>query len=256
MRDGVVVMLDALGFKGIWKPGPGETEEQRATQVLQRMKRLRQAVKRFKSPEAPEGVVAIECECISDTIVVGVWPNMEKVIAPVGMVVALSITSLLCDRSAREAPPLAYRGAVAVGGFDMEDGFFLGPAVDEAAGHMEQAEGAFVWLGPSALSFVQQIKQVVGVMAPAYAVPLKGGASFDTFAVTPWMSQDLGDQAKIAQTLLDTFDRPELSVQIKRQNTAKFLNMALAKSHACMSRPHVPGELKRPTPPENVPVVA
>ena len=46
--------------------------------------------------------------------------------------------------------PVAYRGAVSVGYFAIEDNFILGPAVDEAAGLMEVADAAVVWLTPSA----------------------------------------------------------------------------------------------------------
>ena len=55
----------------------------------------------------------------------------------------------------QEAPALAYRGCIAFGEFDMEEGFVIGGAVDEAAEHMEKAEGAFIWCAPSALDWIE-----------------------------------------------------------------------------------------------------
>ncbi len=245
-------MMDALGFKGIWKPDPGETEDGRSKSILERMKELRREAKTFKMPEERQGPFVVECECISDTIVVGVWPDKEKTPPELALPTAITVTAALCERSARRSPPLAYRGAIAFGRFAMAETFILGPAVDEAAGNMELAEGAFVWLTPSAVKFAGGIGQS---LAPRFPVPLKGGGSFETDVVRPWLARDLGQQAATAQAMLDAFKGPDLSVQIKRQNTARFYNMALAQNFAFLSDPRTPAMLKTAPLPEAAPVV-
>jgi hypothetical protein len=252
MREGVVVMMDALGFKGIWKPETGETEDEQSRLVLERMRQLRERTKYFKASQGP---FAIKCECISDSIVLGVWPDTDQIPAETALSTAIVTTSMLCQWSAGQQRPLAYRGAVACGRFEMEDGFILGPAVDDAAENMGAAEGAFIWLTPSALKFARAINLAVEVVAPTFAVPLKGGVAFETNVVKPWFENDLGMQARTSQTILDTFDKPELSVQIKRQNTAKFYNLALARSHAFLSDPRTPAMLKTAPVPEGAPLV-
>jgi hypothetical protein len=135
---------------------------------------------------------------------------------------ATVITAALAVR-----PHLAYRGCVTCGDFEMDGPFLLGPAIDEAASHHETAEGAFVWLTPRARAVFETIEKAREAQAPVapYAVPLKGGATFDTWAVSPFSSVDApSKRGELAATLLATFDKdPSVAVQIKRQNTARFL---------------------------------
>jgi hypothetical protein len=253
MREGVVVMLDALGYKGIWKPDSGETEEARETLIISKMKRLRQAARQFRTNPRERTAFDIECECISDTIVLGVWVKEDRATNWLALAAAVSTTSALCSTSAMLPPAFAYRGAVAFGRFLIEDGFVLGPAIDDAAENMEQAEGAFIWLTDSALPLARYFD--IETVAPAYSVPLKNGRTVQTFAIVPWVDQDIESQARTAQGLLNRFNRPDPSVQLKRENTAHFYNHALMQWHAALSIPREPWELRRPKPPPTVPVV-
>jgi len=57
--------------------------------------------------------------------------------------------STFIDEAAHPPVPLAYRGAIAVGQFALDSHFCIGPAVDEAAGAMDLADAALVWLTPA-----------------------------------------------------------------------------------------------------------
>jgi hypothetical protein len=226
MREGFVVMLDALGYKGIWRARQGESEEQRAKTVIEKMKELRKQATRLNRVNAGSAV-DLKCECISDTIVIGFSQEPSSTGSASLLILGAFIASFF-DAALRSPPPLAYRGAVSYGRFEMDDGFVVGPAIDDAAEHMELAEGAFVWATPSALERLAAESEI----AFKYDVPLKGGISFETLAFAPWamVSSDLKDITEQAEILLATFNRSDLSVQVKRQNTRRFLNHALKEA--------------------------
>jgi len=222
-------MMDALGFKGIWRRSPGEPD--RAEAVLAKMKRLRAVTQNVRIEKGTDGPVAMRCECISDTIVLGLWPNSPPATPQVPFIFASQFIRVLCQEALREPPVLAYRGAVAYGRFEMEDGFVIGPAVDEAAESMELADGAFIWFTPSALARVEDGVSG-GLFAHKYAVPFKGGATFETFVLVPWLPGSADRGAEAARALLETFDSRSLSVAIKRQNTKRFFDAAIADARA------------------------
>jgi hypothetical protein len=54
------------------------------------------------------------------------------------------------DLFIKDDPPLVLRGCISYGEHMSEGNFIAGPAVDDAAEYMNVAEGAFIWLHPSA----------------------------------------------------------------------------------------------------------
>jgi hypothetical protein len=149
--------------------------------------------------------------------------------------IACKLASAIVAMGARTEPSLAYRGCISFGDFEVRDRFLVGPAVDEAAAANNLAQGAFVWLLPSA-------REVFGLYAepsaahPDYVrtyspfeVPLKGGETYDTFAVSPYILADTeAARDEITSRILLTFSGG-LDVQLKKQHTRRFLDVCRAR---------------------------
>jgi hypothetical protein len=235
MRKGVVGIMDALGFKGIWKrlgvpatlsmlrhvkdAGAAQTQ---FTNELSRMLWQRIAA------DAREPSFALRV--VSDTIIVAAqgWddalPNPRSH-AEYFLAQVVGICRECLSVAAKEPEPVSFRGCIAVGDVCIQDDFVLGDAVDEAAQWHEQAEAALVWLAPSALrmSTAENPFNLLGWQLLRWNVPLKGGCSYETFAVNPHpLDQD------VEQRLLQSFgDRVE--VNAKKQHTRRFLEAARAQ---------------------------
>lgn len=147
---------------------------------------------------------------------------------------------------AKAETPLVFRGAVAVGKLvaqwdgsdpDGDDGnvMMVGPAVDEAAEYMNQPEGSFVVMTPSALEYVrppgQQGESVPKYEILPYTVPIKLGRTFETYALSPFV--DTGDPEEI-RAIRDGHERvmssSRVDVTIKRQHTRTFLDFAASEA--------------------------
>jgi hypothetical protein len=115
---------------------------------------------------------------LSDPIVVSMsleegHPNREAM----SVVYLCDVVSWILERSLRASVPLAYRGAVAVGEYEVSPHFVIGPAIDEAADAHERAQGAIVWLMPSARAQVAERlhPQPTNTHLVRFDVPLRGG---------------------------------------------------------------------------------
>ena len=137
MKSGVVAMLDALGFKGIWD------REDPAAVVAQ-----------LHSAQAHEGQFDLhgfdaQFAFLSDTVVIacgfGDRPPIEALYYVCFRVGYFLESMLTCER-----PRLAYRGAIAAGKYLIDGTVILGEAIDNAAVSEKQAAGPVVWLTESA----------------------------------------------------------------------------------------------------------
>lgn len=237
---GAVVMMDALGFKGIWK-----THSPSA--VLDRMHLIERSVRRLES--LPSANVARELgfrmviTFLSDTVVIACSdtqrPEATVCLATAAAGFAMHAGATDTEEGRTWDVPLAYRGAIAHGRFHVEDRFLLGPAVDEAAEAMNRPEGAFVYLTESARDLYRDYGP--RPVATRWPVPLKAepGASapgalsairtFDTWVVSPFAHDAAGpdDTWDIGRLILSTFDRDKTpGVRQKRDNTEAFLRRA------------------------------
>jgi hypothetical protein len=135
--------------------------------------------------------------------------------------------------------PVAYRGVVSVGHFSIEGNFMLGPAVDEAAGLMELADGAFVWLAPSAggLSHILRPRENDrwDDLISSGDVPLKDGRSLSAELLNPFAGLPTEKAKKMRRGLLDSMKSSRLDVIIKRQNTRRFFQ-AVARAARLVER--------------------
>lgn len=224
MNTGALVMLDALGFKGIWK-------RESAGDVITKLHRLKAAAVDAVNEhgEAMRDLVAtdINVEFLSDTIVLGVSCGSK---VPLSLNAASHIAAQLIAHAAVERPAFALRGSVSCGEFLIDGNFIIGPAVDDAAKHMDSAEGAFVWLTPTARREMTDKRAKDTSVLHGYPVPMKGGGSYWTQTIMPFpIGSMLGGQPtldEIVRGIVGTFTADELSIEIKRQNTEKYLESA------------------------------
>lgn len=228
MQRGAVALLDALGFKGIWRRENGV----KPAQLVAKMRRALEAARDVHEAaiELPIAEIPghVRMHFLSDTIVAVVEPTKSS-----DRPSPLDEIEILCAGIAEfteymmiKPPELAYRGAIAFGDFLIDDPFILGPAVDEAAEAERLAEGAFVWLCPSALSQLGK-DQPAGTLE--YAVPMKGGQTFRTFVVPPvWIDPEVSAE-QIRRGLDNAFRMPasRIDVHIKHQNTVEMVNESL-----------------------------
>jgi len=241
-RFGAVALLDALGFKGIWKRFPPK-------QILHTLATIQREVEGLKEEESYMGVaLKLEAHFFSDTIAISASvPDgdqvdadtcgalLSRVAAGAGLAQAVAV----CFE-----PLLAYRGCIALGKLATHGSFVIGEAVDEAAQYMEQANAAVVWLSPQAAKrYVEQESLGRGQQAAIvnYDVPLRNGSSLATLAVNPiTQARRLSNLPRpenrraFVDMILASFDAPErvgtqppVEVMVKKQNTAAFLNHAL-----------------------------
>jgi hypothetical protein len=229
MRKGAIAMLDALGFKGVWKRRGIDDQHEL---VLEKLRRVQASLVQntafmnaFAQQLKPRREAKIESCLVSDTVVIGVSAVTEEFRDDPRNAMFLTCVAALASASAIQLgvalpePTLAYRGCIAFGRFEMDGAFYVGPAVDEAAESMEKANGPFVWLGPSAL-------EAVGGPANAglcealieWSVPLNGGATYDTLCVRtlPPITREWLDR------LFGSFPSAPLELAVKRQNAEKF----------------------------------
>ena len=225
-------MMDALGFKAASREHPGELLEKMHGLLKSAgwVENLGQRLNQDGFSEVPQVTF------LSDTIAIGLPIMVEARLQKTDIehaVHALSLASALAGSlilKAGLAPlPMAYRGCVSFGEYEMNETFILGPAVNDAAEHYELAECAAVWLTPTALTIWNEGAPLADestsrAMHPC-AIPLKSGAVFESVAVNPFYNHTLptaAERKSWIQSILSTFRGP-ISVHVKRQATAKLL---------------------------------
>lgn len=189
MRLGAVVLLDALGFKGIWNRFKPKV-------VLDQLKKLKREGLRLVGYDRA-GVLLLDktfehsVRCISDTIIVAVTirgsasPGYPDRLVHRAMLSAVLIASQLMDSALDGTPPLLFRGCMAAGRMNIDGDFMIGPAVDEAAGFFEQSDGPFFWMAPSALHIVDEYAEtffdrIEPIYMIRYPVPMKNRTTMST----------------------------------------------------------------------------
>lgn len=243
---GVVVILDALGFRGIWS-------REDARKVLSRMKSLRRAALRLQGRDR-SGVLVSDygfrhrVRCMSDTIVVTVvakGPKAPKRALYRAMLSASMIAGDIMFDALYGSPTLLFRGCIAAGEMKEDVDFLIGPAVDEAAERFEKADGPFLWMAPSALDINQRyadtyMDRIEPMIMLPYTVPLNDGSkikssTFSYFSLGYETDEKEGERrAETRRRLLEAFGRDPLtpSVSSKKQNTLLFLDHLEAIANA------------------------
>lgn len=164
---------------------------------------------------------------LSDTIVVACFDDgVHDGNALACVLLAAYLASGIMKYAASSPVPLAYRGTMALGEFTLAENFIVGPAVDEAAQQMNAADGAIVWLMPSAAHLLRETDLQDHVCF--HDVPLKGRSNYRTAVVSPFDDiASASDRRSAREAILRTFNRDSVDVEIKKQNTARFLDRCL-----------------------------
>jgi hypothetical protein len=235
LRPGAVAMIDALGFKGIWRP----EDDAAGPKVLRTLGFAKQAARGqmiwHSMFNVTGGAPVFDVRFLSDTVVVTAMfdahgahgtPTQRQVVTGLAWVVAAIIT-----QAAILDPPLAYRGCITAGKLLAEDAFFVGQAIDDAGDLMEAADAAVVWLAPSAESIFPDDQMTVEERSVLFRsdVPLKNGKAIAAQVVNPFAyATEESDYEALQHRLLATFerDRNRLDVTIKRQQTQRLLSRA------------------------------
>jgi len=181
LQLGCVAFLDILGFKGIWN-------REKAGAVLDKMRQIKRTGKGLQGSDRSGVLVSDDgfdhrVKCVSDTILVSVVPRGRRCKERM-LYKAMFSTAWIAGWIIREAldgaMPLLLRGCMSVGWLRLEGDFMIGPAVDDAAGLFEEADGPFFWMSPTALTLNDEFAETFhdriepGLMV-RYPVPLKRG---------------------------------------------------------------------------------
>lgn len=228
MQQGAVVLMDALGFKGIWERHPAE-------QVLGKLSALREIHyvdrKVLNRLGHPVGIHReIQFRALSDTIIIAVPVvdefQSEKAALRDGLALAGALAALYQARALTGSPPhFSFRGALSVGRLALHEEFLVGPAIDEAAEWYESANGAFVVLTPSATSIMQDpAPGLDDAIVRDWEVPLKKGGVFRMPAVDCLRPADTHEhRAEMVSNMKESFLSEDPRVIEKWDHTRRFL---------------------------------
>jgi hypothetical protein len=232
-------MIDALGFRGIW--GKAEDPDLAVLGTLSRVREELASESQWLSAALRSGwqdkmkgfEPHVETHFLSDTIVVAasihdheLAKNARAANSLLRLAASQAVARIM--RTAALGPkPLAYRGAIAVGSFSIDYPFIVGPAIDEAASLMELANGAFVWLAPSATTedaIYEHDKDDQPLLEMPWSVPLKGGDTYQTRCVNPAVGCLVPEEwPQVRSAILTSMSKPRLELALKYQNTWAFI---------------------------------
>jgi hypothetical protein len=221
MYTGAIALIDALGFRRIW-------ERHKPDDVLSAMKAMKDRLeRRVKAQFSSQPWMQCQVAFLSDTIAISMALEESTPDRMAMSVLYLSdVISWILEDTLRSSIPMAYRGAIAIGSYEVSSHFIIGPAIDEAAAAYELAQGAFVWLTPKARAEVAGWlkNQPHNTHLVKFDVPLKSGDVFRTYTVSPLeQAHNEHDAHVLVRNLLTVFSESRIDVAVKRQNTSRHL---------------------------------
>lgn len=246
MKEGAFALLDCLGFKGIWRSNEPDLGAKLWTEhrLIKRLKiadELRQKIEHLGAVQySRTQSVRPEIRMLSDTIALSVQYESED--PPVDdkdrgylLFLAASMVTIVQTHFIVDEPSLPLRGCISYGEHTVINNFLLGPAVDEAATYHELAEGAFVWLLPSASiqyeAWMATTAGMVDDLLLSHDLPLKGGAKLRCLVVNPLCYDSAEERRRIIDLHMKAMTGiNRLDVWLKRQNTIDFLEIANIKT--------------------------
>ena len=227
MKSGALVMMDALGLRARWA-------NRDPALILRKLHFLKSDAESYHALQiagqtgADNVIASASVQFLSDTIVLTVTMKDPDAHRAMAVIFAAAYASRLMQLSLETAVPFAYRGCVAFGDFSTLDNFVVGRAA-----YAEAADGAFVWLLPSALEAMRGEPAHGGkddTRLIRHSVPLKGGTMFSSLIATPFFGITKGFQPDALRgRMLETFDGNSVAVQAKRQYTEPFLDEAVRR---------------------------
>jgi|GEM_PF-2370935 len=269
MQEGAFALIDCLGFKGIWR----RMENQDPEPLIRKLRQIEDTVS--EQLQSKSGLfefhkdkdIEVNVRLLSDTVAISYQGGDDLVEMPKGSVVfALCMTVVeILNLFVKEKPHLVMRGCISYGKHLSEGNFIVGQAVDEAAEHMNIADGAFIWMLPSAANlfndFVEYFvkttfensewelkdteeldenikKQTIQNMlrdtffgllvGKEYEMPLKGGSNLKCPILNPLaVCGDRKEAEEIIRTYSEVMSGERLDIWLKKQNTMEMLEVAI-----------------------------
>jgi len=132
-KTGVIILLDALGTKGIWKRMPPENYVKKWLEIKEYLENIQEL----------KNLVIVEVCRLSDTVIISITPFEDKynVLNLLGFASLIS-QKLLYSGFEKE---LLFRGVISYGDYYTDEEIIIGKAMDEAATYYEQPN----WIGIS-----------------------------------------------------------------------------------------------------------
>lgn len=197
MQYGVVVMLDALGTKGIWR-------DQDLKKVTKRWEKLLGSLDGILKAESKIHTFQPKMNAFSDTIIFTFVGNtIEDLLA-----VASSCTSTIIGLGMIVGVYL--RGTISAGKFIHTDKLILGPAIDEAAEFFESDNWIGVSTTPSTYSILRRLseekKTDIIFAFVKYDIPKHNGVEKKGFAIISlWKYKPISPEYPelLGKTILD-----------------------------------------------------
>jgi hypothetical protein len=166
MREGALILVDCLGFKGIWNRVDPEQLIRKLTSIEDEA--LSAIATKYSASLLSFGPIRFHLRLLSDTVVLslqyeesaytnGADPDerQKNLLVSVACECASALALLFVDSEI----PLPLRGCISFGRHLCESNFLIGPAVDQAAEYMNEPEGAFIWVLPEAAERHKQFQQ-------------------------------------------------------------------------------------------------
>lgn len=240
---GAVAMIDALGWKGIWRRISNlqrflSNIQAVETRAKRRAPKTRARLKSgFWGPtEGWNSQSSFEVRFLSDTVVVAaslIPPQPDHIVTrdipasalvrQAGLLVQHLVVESVAEivrHAASASPPLIYRGAIATGAVHIYRNILLGAAVDRAAELMDLPDGAFIWVDPKE-------KRFTGTGILEMPIPLRDGRRIHSRVVNPFHAcgseQDIREVSNGYNSTLHQ-DGGSLDIIFKRQHTELLLD--------------------------------
>lgn len=167
MDYGVIVILDALGSKGIWKSSDIK-EVLEIWEIF--IQKIEETLLRFTKKEK----VDFSINAFSDTIILTFKNAEPKKLLKIGSRAVRYILSLGVPTR------IFLRGTISIGKFKQSSKMILGPAIDEAAERYEKDDWIGVSATPSVYSYLVRFKGTQNWFKNfdfiEYKIPRKGGS--------------------------------------------------------------------------------
>jgi hypothetical protein len=155
MQEGSLILVDCLGFRGIWN----KVDPARLIDRLKSAETIAAArvLAILSQGQLSFGPLRTHLKFLSDTVALSIQyetPDSQRspderqldLLVSVACQLAGTLAKLFVDGDI----PLPLRGCISFGQHLCDGNFLVGPAVDEAAQYMDEPEGAFIWLLPKA----------------------------------------------------------------------------------------------------------
>jgi hypothetical protein len=271
MQEGAFALIDCLGFKGIWK----RMKDGNPEPLIKKLQLINSEVQgNMVSNNGNHKLLSIDIKGIntnikllSDTVAISCQlqnPDNEKLteIRKFYLIgVALSSIVIILELFIKDDPHLTMRGCITFGEHISDGNFIVGPAVDEAAEFEKLAQGAFVWMHPSAASIYNTVTDRImthfidtntndkeindpikkelmrtylrriitcQLVSQEYEMPIKGGDYLQCPVLNPLLKGYSSKQHRqqVIKAYSDAMTGNQLDVWLKKQNTMKFLQAA------------------------------